>query len=222
MNFTILLVLLGTPIGSVADPIGDVYLPGDPGSAAMGTIPDLVSGTATLDAGNDELRFDFTFTEAVYPRDDLDFNHLENLLYAYVDIDLHVPPINPGNSKKSEQSGFLSGLGIEAYVDLGLVSAGWAPLFDPIGNLLDLVPVLFDGSAVTITVPFTNLGGSAPDNEVAYAAYFTDVFQGTADVFPNGDGYALTPEPTTGAILALALSGWLARRPRQLHKQRWS
>ncbi len=205
-------VLVGPSVDPSTDPTGDVYSPGFPGTPALGTIPDLTSGTAFFDAGNEELRFDFAFTDNVYPADD--YVHFDNQLHGYIDIDIDVPPTGSGNSWKSELSGYNSNLGIEAYINLATASSGQVTLSDAAGGLLANVPIAFDGSQVSITIPFADLYGSTPPgNAVAYAAYFYDLWQSTADVFPNNDGYLISvPEPVS--LSALGIGGWVLLRRR--------
>jgi len=219
MSVPVLMCYLAASAVSVSDPVGDVYAFGDPNSPASGSLPDLTQGNAFVDFGAGEMRFEFLFAEPVFPADD--YGHYEQQLWGYVDIDLHVPPVDAGNSRKSALSGFASQLGIEAYVDLTQVSGGLAPLLDPAGGPIDsvCVPVVFDGQLVTITVPVADLPGplaaGGQGGYAAFAAYFHDVFQGTSDVFPNGDGYLLvTPEPASGAVIAGALLWWASTRRR--------
>ncbi len=217
MSVHVLLCCLAASAVSATDPVGDVYAFGDPNSLAGGTLPDLTQGNAFVDFGLGELRFEFLFAEPVYPADDYD--HYDQQLWGYVDIDVDVPPVNPGNSRKSAVSGFASLLGIEAYVDLSQVLGGSAPLFDPAGSPIDsvYVPVVFADELVTITIPVSDLPGPLAAGDqggyAAFAAYFFDGFQTTSDVFPNGDGYLLvTPEPASGVLLASALVWWASSR----------
>jgi hypothetical protein len=204
---------------SATDPAGDVYAFGDPYSPAAGTLPDLTQGNAFVDLGAGELRFEFLFAEPVYAADDWD--HYDQQLFGFVDIDLDVPPVDAGNSMKSSFSGFASGLGIEAYVDLSQVMGGFTPLLDPGGSPIGSVnvPVVFAGELVTITIPMADLPGPGAAGDLggygAFAAYFFDGFQMTSDVFPNGDGYLMiTPEPASGVLLVSALMCWVSRRRR--------
>ena len=219
MSVHVLLCCLAASAVSATDPVGDVYAFGDPGSPAGGTLPDLTQGDAFVDFGFGEMRFEFLFAEPVYAADDWD--HYDQQLFGYVDIDLDVPPVDAANSLKSAVSGFASQLGIEAYVDLSQVSGGSAPLLDPAGGPIDsvYVPVVFADELVTITIPVSDLPGPLAAGDqggyAAFAAYFYDGSQMTSDVFPNGDGYLLvTPEPASGVLLASALMWWASRRRR--------
>jgi len=202
-------VLLFAFANSVSDPNGDVYLPGSPGDPALGSEPDLIAGAALFDIDQQELRFEFSFSDSVFPADD--FDHMDEQLWGFVDIDLDVPPVNNSSSMKSQQSGYLSNLGIEAYVDLGYAYEGEVSLFDSFGTWISDVPISFEANVVTICIPFSDLyGPGTPGNEIAYAAYFHDISYSTADVFPNGDGYLLSqrvPEPTT-LTLRINESAW--------------
>jgi len=206
------MALCGPTIDPNIDPTGDVYLPGTPGTPAMGTVPDLTSGTAFFDADDEVLRFEFAFTDSVYPADD--YAHLDNQLLGYVDIDFDVPPVASGNSWKSQLSGYQSNLGIEAYIDLLTASNGEVALLDSTGGPLANVPIAFDGSQVSITIPFADLYGLAtPGDAIAYAAYFYDLWQSTADVFPNNDGYLVSvPEPVSLSVLGIGSLVLLRRR----------
>jgi len=207
-----LVALVGPSVDPNIDPTGDVYRPGLPGTPALGTIPDLTSGTAFFDVDNGELRFDFVFTDNVYPAND--FIHLDNQLHGYVDIDFDVPPAASGNSWKSQLSGYQSNLEIEAYIDLITASNVEVALRDSTGGLMANVPITFDGSQVSITIPFADLYGStAPGDAIAYAAYFYDLYQSTADVFPNNDGYLISiPEPASLSALGIGALALLRRR----------
>lgn len=205
----------------VPDPIGDMYYPGEPNTPPSGTLPDLIWGGGYINRTTDELWFRFNFATTVYPSDDYD--HFDEMLFGCIDIDLDVDllPVFRGYSKKSELSGYLSALDIEAYVELGAMNNGFAQLLDDNGNWLGDVAVQFDNTLVTICVPLSFLPRPlGPTAEVAYAAYFYDSNQFASDVFPNGErllgkGYLITPEPTTVAFMASAFCGWLMRRPRR-------
>jgi len=219
MSVHVLLCCLAASTASSTDPVGDVYAFGDPGTPAAGTLPDLTQGSALLDVGAGELRFEFWFADPVYPADDYD--HYDQQLFGYLDIDLEVPPVDAGNSMKSTFSGFGSQLGIEAYVDLSQVMGGSAPLLDASGSPIDsvYVPVVFADELVTITIPVADLPGPLAAGDqggyAAFAAYFFDGFQMTSDVFPNGDGYLMvTPEPASGVLLVSAVMWWATRRRR--------
>jgi len=225
MSVHVLLCCLAASAVSSTDPIGDVYAFGDPGSPAAGTLPDLTEGSAFVDFGLGEMRFEFLFAEPVYPADDWD--HYDQQLWGYVDIDLDVPPVDGANSRKSSFSGFASELGIEAYVDLSQVMGGSAPLLDASGNPIDsvYVPVVFAAELVTITIPVSDLPGPLAAGDqggyAAFAAYFYDSSQMTSDVFPNGDGYLfVTPEPASGVLLASALMWWASPRPASRRQRR--
>ncbi len=208
MNATALFLAVTGLLGPVSDPSGDLYSPADPCPALpAATHPDLILGSAVLDAAAGVLRFEFTFTDAVYPADD--FAHFDAQLHGFVDIDLDSPPTDERNSKKSALSCFGSTLGIEAYIDLGLVASptSTVPLFADGGGLVSAdVPIEFNGATVTIGVPLADLDGlGAVGDEVAYAALFLDFGLAVADVFPNGDGYhvsELAHQPLP------AVSGW--------------
>ncbi|HUW81770.1 MAG TPA: hypothetical protein VMZ31_03100 [Phycisphaerae bacterium] len=225
MSVHVLLCCLAASAVSATDPVGDVYPVGDPNSAAGGTLPDLRQGNAFVDFGLGEMRFEFLFAEPVYPADD--YGHFDQRLMGYVDIDLDVPPVDPGNSLKSSFSGFASLLGIEAYVDLSQVMGGSAPLFDAAGSPVDsvYVPVVFADELVTITIPVSDLPGPLAAGDqggyAAFAAYFYDSSQMTSDVFPNGDGYLfVTPEPASGVLLASALLWWASSRRASTKRRR--
>ncbi len=202
MAYAILLLSISASLGPTIDPVGDVYFPGMPGTPASGTIPDLILGAALFDDDNGELRFEFTFTDNVYPADD--YAHMDNQLLGYVDIDLDDPPVASGNSWKSQLSGYQSNLGIEAYIDLLTASSDDVALMDPTGALLARVPIAFDGPQLSITIPFADLDGLATSGDaITYAAYFYDLWQSTADVFPNNDGYLVVPEPVGLSVLGV-------------------
>jgi hypothetical protein len=206
-----LVVSLSIVCSSILDPAGDVYYPGAPNEPALGTAPDLLWGEAVLDRDHGQLRFRFGFADNVYPADD--FEHYDSQLWGCVDIDLDVPPVGTGVSKKSELSGCLSDLGIEAYVDLGWATGGSTDLCDPNGNPISSVPISFSQNVVEIDIPLVDVYWTRPvGDRIACAAYFYDPTGSVADVFPNGRGYLISPEPGSATIVVLALCGWLSKQ----------
>jgi hypothetical protein len=223
MEALAVVVVVGCTAAGVDDPAGDVYFPSSPGTPAGGTLPDLVLGGATVDTTAGELRLEFEFADPVLPADD--FSDPYKQLHGFVDIDLDVPAVDQKNSNKSNRSGFSSFLGIEASIDFSFVAGGVAPLSDSSGSIVASVPVTFSGTSVILTIPTTVLSGlGTVGSTIAYAAYFTNTLQDTADVFPNGDGHLISMPPTapvpwmslpgTGVALGLLLLAgvWTARR----------
>jgi hypothetical protein len=206
-----------TVLGAVSDPVGDGYAAGLPGEPPEVNWPDLTSGNAWVDASHGELNFRFVFTRNVYLSDD--FEHFEDAMNGYIDIDLNTPPGQKGISLKSDVSGYLSGLDVEAYLDLGMATDGTVEMYNRLGRWIADIPVECSGNVLTVRVPLSNLNAIMPiGDKIYYAAYFYSNLYDAADVFPNGErtegyGYLVVPEPATMSLgVFLAGAGIIASR----------
>jgi hypothetical protein len=197
------------------DPTGDTFFPGP--------VHDITTFQTTASATEIVLTVDFA--GPILPASAFDpFLSLTGFIDIDTDQNAATGGVNSVGVPGSNQSFFglgPSGLGIEYYIDLGLELFGEVPVVDATTNLdAGVVPIVFDTSSFTLTVPTDLLGFD--DGNVNYGLIAGDIFGPTDEATNPGLPVAYSqvgtaspnpiPEPGTaliwGTLAAVAIVGY--------------
>jgi hypothetical protein len=142
---------------------------------------DLVGVSGDVD--DEEIHLVLTFAEAVAPWSEQAANSLDG--FVYFDLD-------------QASTGLVDvprGMGIDSYLDLRDDGDGHLALVGVLNEIITLVPVSFDGAALTVTIPRSALRTPADADNRFFLAVEVGVRGRAAatDLGPDTDHYSLPP-----------------------------